>query len=409
MVQIDEDLLSPEALSDPYAYFSRLRLLDPIHWNPLWQGWIITRYNDVAAVLLDHQRFSSDRMAYLEAHASEAKKRALKTYRSLLSRWLVYLDPPDHTRLRLLYQQAAFTPRQLAAWRPKVQAIVDDLLGQIAVGTPVDFVQAFAFPLPVLVISEILGFPPEDRERVRNWTQEVALAVLLALHLDSTERWARVERAAEEFGEYARALIRSRKREPRDDLLTAMVQAEHRGEFLNEDEVVANTVLLMIAGHETTSNLLANGLLVFIRHPDEINLLRRAPHLIGPAIEECLRYDPPVKAIVRWAQQDLEMDGRAIRMGEKLLLALASANRDPQQLPDPDRFDITRGTTPQQHTAFAIGVHYCLGAPLARLEAEVAFATLFRRFHRVELITDRLEYRPMVITRSLVALPVVMA
>lgn len=407
--EIDEDLLSSEAVADPYTYFGQLRSLDPIHWNPLWRGWIITRHKDVSAVLLDHARFSSDRMAYLETHASQEKKEALGTYLSLLSRWLVFRDPPDHTRLRLLYQRASFTPRQLATWRPKVQAIVDYLLDRIEAGKPVDFVQAFAFPLPVLVISEVLGFPPQDRELVREWTQNVALLFFLALRLDSQEKRARAERAAKEFGEYARGLIRARKRQPKDDLLTFMVQAEHRGDFLSEDEVVANTVLLMIAGHETTSNLLANGLLAFSRHPDQMEHLRRDPDLIGPAIEECLRYDSPVKATVRWAKEDLEMDGRQTEAGQKFLLALASANRDPEQFPDPDRFDISRGTTPQQHMSFAVGIHYCLGAPLARLEGEIAFTTLCRRFHRFELASEHLEYKPIVIARALTALPVVMA
>jgi cytochrome P450 len=405
-LQIDDNLLCPEAIDDPYTYFGRLRELDPVHWNPLWQGWIVTRHTDVMAVLLDHHRFSSNRMAYLEAHASAEKRKALETYFGMLSRWLVFMDPPDHTRLRLLLQKASFTPRQLAAWRPRIQAIVDDLMAQIEPGKPVDFVQSFAFPLPVLVVSEILGFPAEDRHQVRHWTTDVALPFFLALGLDAREKWARAERAAQEFGAYARALLRDRKQHPRDDLLTAMVQAEHRGDFLNEDEVMAVTVLLMIAGHETTSNLLANGLLAFLRHPDQIDLLRRHPDLIGPAVEECLRYDPPVTATVRWAKEHLELAGKPITAGQKLLLVLAAANRDPAQFGEPDRFDIARGVTPQQHAAFATGIHYCVGAPLARQEGEVAFTTLFQRFHTFALATETLVYKPMVIARALETLPV---
>jgi cytochrome P450 len=408
-LQINDNLLCPEAIDEPYTYFGRLRDLDPVHWNPLWQGWIVTRHTDVVAVLLDHHRFSSNRMAYLEAHASAEKREALETYFAMLSRWLVFMDPPDHTRLRLLLQKSSFTPRQLASWRPRIQAIVDDLIAQIEPGTPVDFVQAFAFPLPVLVVGEILGFPPEDRSQVRHWTTEVALPFFLALGIDAREKWARAERAAQEFGAYARALLRDRKQHPRDDLLTAMVQAESKGDFLNEDEVVAVTVLLMIAGHETTSNLLANGLLAFLRSPDQIDLLRRAPHLIGPAVEECLRYDPPVTATVRWATENLELAGKPIMAGQKLLLVLASANRDPAQFREPDRFDIARGVTPQQHTAFAVGPHYCLGAPLARQEGEIAFTTLFQRFQTFALATETLVYKPLVIARALETLPVLMA
>jgi cytochrome P450 len=408
-LQIDDNLLCPEAIDEPYTYFGRLRERDPVHWNPLWQGWIVTRHADVVAVLLDHHRFSSNRMAYLEAHASAEKREALETYFAMLSRWLVFVDPPDHTRVRLLLQKASFTPRQLASWRPRIQAIVDDLIAQIEPGTPVDFVQSFAFPLPVLVVGEILGFPPEDRSQVRHWTTEVALPFFLALGIDAREKWARAERAAREFGAYARALLRDRKRHPRDDLLTAMVQAESKGDFLNEDEVVAVTVLLMIAGHETTSNLLANGLLAFLRSPAQIDLLRRAPHLIGPAVEECLRYDPPVTATVRWATENLELAGKPVTAGQKLLLVLASANRDPAQFREPDRFDIARDVTPQQHTAFAVGPHYCLGAPLARQEGEIAFTTLFQRFQTFALATERLLYKPLVIARALETLPVLMA
>jgi cytochrome P450 len=408
-LQINEDLLCAEAIADPYAYFGRLRELDPVHWNPLWQGWMVTRHKDVVAVLLDADRFSSNRMAYLDAHASMEKRQALDHYFGMLSRWLVFIDPPDHTRLRLLLQKASFTPRQMAAWRPRIQAIVADLLSQIEPGKPVDFVQALAFPLPVLVVSEILGFPPEDRHQVRHWTTDVALPFFLALGMDARQKWARAEQAAREFGVYARDLIQDRKKHPRDDLLTTMVQAEHRGDFLNEDEVVANTVLLMIAGHETTSNLLANGLLAFLRHPAQIDLLRQDSTLIGPAVEECLRYDPPVTATVRWAKEDMDLAGRPIKAGQKLLLVLASANRDPEQCHAPDRFDITRRVTPQQHTAFAVGTHYCLGAPLARQEGEVAFSTLFQHFHTLSLATDTPVYKPMVIARALEHLPVVLA
>jgi len=407
-LQINEDLLCSESIDDPYTYFGRLRDLAPIHWNPLWQGWIVTRHQDVVAVLHDHARFSSNRMAYLDAHASVEKRQSLEAYFAMLSRWLVFIDPPDHTRLRHLMQRASFTPRQLMTWRPRIQALVDDLLAQIEPGKPVDFVQAFAFPLPVLVMSELLGFPAADREQVRLWTTDVARPFFMALGMDAREKWARAERGAKEFGAYARALLRDRKAHPRDDLLSVLVQAEHQGDFLNEDEAVATAVLLMIAGHETTSNLLANGMLAFLRHPEQIDLLRRDLNLIKPAVEECLRYDPPITATVRWAREDIALEGQQISIGEKLLLVLAAANRDPVQFPNPDRFDITRGVTPQQHVAFAVGMHYCLGAALARQEGAVAFSTLFQRFRTVQLATDTLVYKPMVIARALEHLPVVL-
>lgn len=405
--QIDEDLLCSEGITDRYAYFGRLREHDPIHWNPLWRGWIITRYADVVAILHD-ARFSADRMAYLDTHASTEKRQSLTSYLAMLSRWLLFMDPPDHSRLRRLLQKASFTPRQLQAWRSRTQAIVDELLTQVEPGKPIDFVQAVAFPLPVLVIGEILGFPPEDRNLVRDWTAEVSLPFFLSLGIDARTRWARAEQAAKEFGAYARGLLSDRKQRPRDDLLTAMVQAEDKGDFLNEEEVVATAVFLMIAGHETTSNLLANGFLAFLRHPDQVGLLRRDSTLIGSAVEECLRYDPPVSATVRWAREDFELRGQQMQAGQKLLLSIASANRDPRQFVNPDTFDITRRVMSPQHAAFAAGAHYCLGAPLARQEGEATFATLFQRFRRFTLALDEPCYKPMVIARALERLPVIM-
>jgi cytochrome P450 len=404
----EEDLASPEAVADPYSYYSRLRAEDPIHWNPLWKGWIVTRHRDVTNVLRDPGRFSSDRMAYLDLHASDEKKTALKALYSIISLGLPFVDPPDHTRLRLLHQRASFTPVQLAVWRPRIQAIVNELLDRIVSGNPLDFIEALAFPLPMLVTGEILGFPAEDRDKIRHWTQEVALSTFMA-RMDVGEKRLRAEAAAKDFADYTRSLISARRDRPKDDLLTAFVKAEHEGDLLSEEEIVSNTVLLMIAGHETTSNLLANGLLAFIRNPDQIEMLRRTPALMDAAVEECLRFDPPVKATTRWARVDLEMDGRKIEAGQKILLALASANRDAGQYLYPDRFDITRGLTPQQHVSFVVGIHYCLGAPLARLEAQIAYASLFKRFHRIDLLSEALEYRPSAIARSLVALPIVMS
>ncbi|MCH8813549.1 MAG: cytochrome P450 [Chloroflexi bacterium] len=403
-----EDLLSPEAVADPHAYFGQLRSRDAIHWNPLWNGWIVTRHKDVTSILLDHERFSSDRMGYLDSHASDEKKESLKALYSIISLGLPFIDPPDHTRLRLLHQRASFTPGQLASWRPRVQAIVDDLLDSLEPEQPVDFIEALSFPLPMLVTGEIIGFPAEDRDQVRHWTQEVALSTFVA-RMDAGEKRARAEAAAKDFMEYTLSLIRARRAEPRDDLLTAFVNAEHEGDLLSEEEIVSNIILLMIAGHETTSNLLANGLLAFIRNPAQIDLVRRDGLMIGAAVEECLRFDPPVKATTRWAKIDVEMDGRTMKAEQKILLALASANRDPEQFPDPDRFDITRRLTPQQHTSFVVGIHYCLGAPLARIEAEVTYTSLFERFSSIELASEDLEYKPSAISRSLTALPVVMS
>jgi cytochrome P450 len=400
-VLVQDDLLAPEVVRDPYAYFARLRRDDPVHWNERWGGWLVTRYEDVVRAFRDPARLSSDRMAHFQQELSPHDQERLHVLIRYFSRWLVFTDPPYHTRVRMLVNKA-FTPTSVERLRPRVRAIVSELQDGMEQGRHADFIRAFAFHLPVIVISEYLGVPPQDREAVKEWSDETSR--IFFIRADDPQRRERSQAGLIKLLEYFEPLIHERRRHPRDDLISALVQAQERGDLLSHDEVLATCTVLLFAGHETTTNLLANGLLALLQHRDQWELLARDPSLAFSATEELLRYDGPVKATFRWARADAELGGKTIRAGDRMLLVLASANRDPDRFPQPDRVDITRNPNP--HVAFGHGIHVCLGAPMARLEGQEAFAALARRFPGMRLATDELEYHPTIVSRALAELPV---
>jgi cytochrome P450 len=393
---VQDDLLAPEVLADPYAYFGRIREEDPVHWNDRWGGWLVTRYEDVVAVLRDHDRFSADRMASLVLELTPQDRDRLSLLINYFSKWLVFTDPPYHTRVRMLINKA-FTPTSVERLRPRVRQIVDELLSQVAARGRMEFIHDFSFHLPVIVISEYLGVPPEDREQVKEWSDETSR--IFFIRADEPDRRERSQQGLQRLLEYFEPLIHDRRRHPRDDLITALVQAEERGDLLSHEELLATCTVLIFAGHETTTNLLANGLVAFMAHRQQWDLLRENPSLIRPAVEELLRYDGPVKATFRWAKQDSELGGKAIGAGDRLLAVLAAANRDPRKFQRPDELDIAR--TPNPHVAFGHGIHICLGAPLARLEAQEAFLALSQRFPHIRLADRPLEYHRTIVARAL--------
>jgi cytochrome P450 len=398
-----DNLLAPDVLYNPYAYFAELRERDPVHWNERWGGWLILRYDDVVKVFRDHETFSSDRMAsfMLELNAQEQEHFALLI--KYFSKWLVFTDPPYHTRVRLLINKA-FTPTSVEKLRPRARQIVQDLLDQVRLKSHMEFIHDFAFHLPVIIISEYLGVPVEDREQVKVWSDEISRVFFI--RANEPDRRERSQQGLEHLVAYFEPLIEERRKHPRDDLISSLVQAEERGDLLSHEELLATCTVILFGGHETTTNLLANGLLAFIQRPDQWELLRQHPSLVRSAAEELLRYDGPVKATFRWAKKDTELGGKAIHAGDRMLLILASANRDPAKYADPDRLDITR--SPNPHVALGQGIHVCLGAPLARLEAQEAFLALPQRFPYVHLDIDpsHLEYHPTIVARALKALPV---
>ncbi|MDR5683936.1 MAG: cytochrome P450 [Armatimonadota bacterium] len=398
---VQDDLLAPDVVADPYTYFAWLREHDPVHWNERWGGWLVTRYDDVVRAFRDPERLSSDRMAHFVRELSEYDRERLHVLIQYFSKWLVFTDPPYHTRVRMLVNKA-FTPTSVERLRPRTRQIVHELLDAVEGRGQMEFIRDFAFHLPVIVISEYMGVPPEDREAVKEWSDETSR--IFFIRADDPHRRDRSQRGLIHLLEYFQPLIHDRRRNPRDDLISALVQAEERGDLLSEEELLATCTVLLFAGHETTTNLLANGLLALLRNRDQWELLRRDASLSRSATEELLRYDGPVKATFRWAKVDVEMGGKTMRSGDRMLLVLASANRDPARYPDPDRVDITR--SPNPHVAFGHGIHVCLGAPLARVEGQEAFAALAERFPRMRLASEDLEYHPTLVSRALSALHV---
>jgi cytochrome P450 len=393
------DPASPEHWSDPYPTYARLREEDPVHLRegPGLRCWWLTRYQDVAAVLRD-PRFSARRVPS-ELSAPGAHER-IRRLGELLSHMLLVHDPPDHTRLRGLVGKA-FTPRVAERLRPRIESIVDGLLGAaLARGTGrMDAIRDLATPLPVVVIAELLGVPTRDQMRFKRWSDDIAVV------MDGTVRGAGLPRAAESAGElceYLRAIFAARRRDPQGDLVSGLVAARDRGDSLSEEELVATCVLLLLAGHETTTNLIGNGLLALLRHPEQLGRLRREPRLAAAAVEEVLRYDPPVQSTSRRPHQDVHWRGQLFEAGVELDLILAAANRDPAVFADPERFDL--GRADNRHLSFGHGAHFCLGAPLARLEAEVVFERAARRLPQLKLECEEPARRPGFVLRGLASL-----
>lgn len=392
----------PTFPADPYPAYRRLRDEDPVHQAEPGV-WILSRYADCAALLRDPRASSDERNSLqFQAQISEQEGAGDGLDRADQSRSFLFLDPPDHTRLRGLVSKA-FTPRVVEGLRPRIQQLVDQLLDTVAERDRIEVIDELAYPLPVQVISEMLGVPSADREVFKEWSRELARG-LDGTPVEDPEQLARLMGASAAFTEYFRALIERRRREPGDDLLSGLIAVEERGDTLTESELLSTCILLLVAGHETTVNLIANGLLALLRHPDQLARLRADRSIEKSAIEELLRYDPPVQLTSRILLDDYEIEGRVIGKGESATLLLASANRDPAEFPDPDRLDLTRGNN--RHLAFGYGIHFCLGAPLARVEGQIALSTLVRRFPEIRLITDTPQYKENIVLRGLATLPV---
>jgi cytochrome P450 len=387
--------MDPEFVADPYPMYHRLRAEDPVHHSPLG-FWVLTRYPDVLAMLRDPRLTKEPIAAFVAARFGVAVPPGLGL--SMLDR-----DPPDHTRLRGLVSKA-FTPRALERLRPEIQQIVDGLLDEARGRGSMDLIEEFAYPLPVRVICEMLGVPVKDHERFKGWGLDIARgldAIMLPPDSPVGQRSVSGRRA---LAAYFRELIAERRAAPRDDMLSALIAAEEAGDKLNEEELLATCILLLVAGHETTVNLIGNGTLALLRHPAELQKLRDNPGLIGSAVEELLRFDGPVQRTARIPSEDITIGGQTIGKGEMVMPFLGAADRDPTQFPDPDRLDITRSDN--RHIAFGMGIHFCLGAPLARMEGQIAINTLLARLPRLTLATDQPRFRQSLTLRGLEALPV---
>jgi cytochrome P450 len=393
-------VFAPETRRDPHPLYHQLRAEQPIAPLPEGDGWILTRWADCEAVLRDPRWSSAPEHRPQDSQAGpsisvEAGEVGIKT--------LLFLDPPDHTRLRRLVSKA-FTPRRIEQLRGHVADIMDGLLADVKPGEPFDVISTFAYPLPLIVICELMGVPVEDRHQFEGWSSDATR--LLDGDIDE-ETFNKGIVATMYFLNYFNGLFEQRRAEPRDDLLSGLLAVEESGDVLSEEELRSIVLLLFLAGHETTVNLIGNGLFALMQHRDQWERLCADPDgLKASAVEEMLRYDGPVHVTGRTATEDLEVNGHPFPKQSQVVTLLAAANRDPERFPDPDRLDI--GREDNQHLTFSHGIHYCLGAALARLEGQVVFSTLAQRYPEMKLAVpvDEVEYREHFVLRGLKALPV---
>lgn len=400
------DLNSAEFLADPYPVYDQLRINDPIYWSAENGYWILTRYADIAS-LIPNVHLSSNRIG---AHASRMPDEAKVHFRpffTAVSTWMLMIDPPDHTRLRGLVNKA-FTPGVVENMRTLVQQLVDDMLERVQEHGRMDAMSDLANPLPATVIAELLGVPGADQQQFKQWSDDISMALGGIDSARSKEEFFSLYNIAQKsflaLSSYFRERVAELRLKPRENLLSALAQAEEKGDRLTEDELFANCVLLMIAGHETTTNLIGNGILALLRNPDQQEALRRKPDLIASAVEELLRYDSPVQKFGRIALQDIDINGKGIKQGQLVCFSFGAANRDPEQFALPQQLDITR--QPNRHLAFGHGLHYCVGAALARLEGQVVINTVLRKLPKLRLETENLEWNRNLTLRGLKSLPV---
>lgn len=400
--ELNFDLYTPETLRNPHPILAQMRKDAPLYkLNRTEMGyvpWLLTRYEDCINLTKD-DRFTKSLLRRPNADLTDPNDMSMQAA-ATINRHMLTVDPPDHTRLRNLVHRA-FTPRMIREMGGRIQQIADDLIDKMQGKSQIDLIADFTVPLPITVIAELLGVPASDHGKFREWTQTIIV--------DGTRGVAgdRVAGAALEFIMYFHQLFDERRADPREDLISGLLQVEEAGDKLSAEELISMVFLLLAAGHETTVNLLANGTVDLLQHPDQLQLLRDNPTLIDSAVEEMLRYNGPVGATtMRWALEDVEIHGQIIPAGDMVLASLLGADRDPAVFANPDVFDITRDPNP--HMAFGHGIHYCLGAPLARMEGVIAFNTMLKRLPNLSLAVDvnALEWNDTILLHSMTALPV---
>jgi len=392
---------APAFLRDPFPLYRGLRAEDPVHWSPRLKAWVLTRYDDCRAVLLDRE-VSSDRLRPYFATLPGAEAGRIRDIIRYLTHWMVFRDPPEHTRLRRLTAKV-FHLQSMNAMRPQVEALAAWALDRIGDREEIDFIADFAGPLPGLVIMAMLGVPRENLPLIKRLSDDMAL--FIGSSRMSPQKYDIAQAATHEMAGFFRALIARRRAAPAPDLLSQLVHLEDDGDRLSEDELVATCILLLFAGHETTTNHIANAMLALLRFPGELAALRADPALAPRAVEELLRYDGPSGAQVRVVKVAQELRGKNLKPGDRVFLMLNAANRDPEAYDDPDRLDLRRKEVP--HLTFGFGLHICLGFPLARMEGQIALPAVLEHWRRLELAVPeaRLAWLNSMVFRGMTALP----
>jgi cytochrome P450 len=390
-------LLEPEVLANPYPLYQELRSTAPVHWDPYLHAWVVTRYAEVVHVF---QHFLAARTPSPE-HLAAMDMAQLSPIAQVMVRQMLFLDPPDHTRVRTLAARA-FTPRRVEVLRDHILDITERLLDAVEAKGRMEVIGDLGAPLPAIVTTEMLGVPSRDWEKLRRWSTD--FAEMLGNFQHNPGRATRVLQSLEEMTAYFQEAVRRQAEEPTEGLVHALANAEVNGDRFSEEEVVANLIVTMVGGLETTTNLIGNGLLSLLRNPGELERLRGDPELIPSAVEELLRYESPSQHTARLAPTDLELGGRQIRRRQAVIAVMGAANRDPARFPEPDRLDVSRQDN--RHVAFGWAGHFCFGAPLARIEGQIAFGALLRRFPELRLEPEPLAWRENLGLRGLKALPI---
>ncbi len=393
------DFKTPANVADPFPLYRWLREHDPVHWSEGLNGWVVSRYADAVEIFNRPADFSSDRFRKLDARYA-SQREEVRAVADVLGDWLVFRDPPDHTRLRALLQKS-FTPRHLEKSRGRIQSMVDELLDAATEREEFDFIRDFAFPLPASVIAVLLGADASDLDSIKGWSDK--LAAYVGGSVLPQDNFQAAREGLDCMVDYFGALLREKQRRPDDGLMSLMLRAEHEGDSLSPEEVVSNSVLLLFAGHETTTNLLGNGVHHLLRNEEALHAVQTGGARVEDAVEELLRYDGPVTATTKIATRDLEWRGAKIERGQMVFPVMSSANRDESVFQRPD--ELIPDRRPNRHLAFAYGIHFCLGAPLARLEAQLAVETLLRRFPRIAPLEAPPRWKPQLILRGLETLP----
>lgn len=389
------DLTTPAALADPFPIYRRLREDDPVHWSEAHGGWLLTRHDDVSRALKD-PRFSARRSGAVFERLPAELRDATRPLQRAFSQWMLMMDPPDHSRIRGLVSKA-FAPALAAALAPRVHAIVDEALDRVAGAGRLELMRDLAQPLPAIVIAELLGVDARDHHLIKAWSDDLVLMEL------GPRGFLQAQASVLAMTAYLADVVAARRREPRADLISQLLAAEEAGQFLDEDELLANCVLVLFAGHETTTNLIGNGILELLRHPDQLAIVRDEPALTAAAVEELLRFHGPVQRVRRTLLEPVELRGKQLAAGDAVWILVGAANRDPEVFDDPDRLDVRR--RPGRHLTFGLGAHFCAGAALARVEGPIAIAAILRRLPGLRAAFDDVRWRPDLSFRGVVALP----